>query len=62
MMLLLLQVLNRNFEETCNVSADLRCVLFMVFNPVKEELIVGGIGGVKVRSVQSFAASTSLSA
>lgn len=41
--------MNRDFEETCSVSADLRSVLFMLFNPVKDELITGGVGGTKVR-------------
>ena len=44
-----LQVLNREFEETCSVDSDLRSVLFMLFNPVKDELITGGVGGLKVR-------------
>ncbi|KAK3608331.1 hypothetical protein CHS0354_030785 [Potamilus streckersoni] len=43
-----LKVLNRDFEETFSVNADLRSVLFMLFNPVKDELITGGVGGIKV--------------
>ncbi|XP_064632315.1 uncharacterized protein LOC135490771 isoform X2 [Lineus longissimus] len=43
-----LKVLNRDFDEVCSVSANLRSVLFMVFNPVKDELITGGVGGTKV--------------
>ena len=43
-----LQVLNRDFEETCSVDSDLRSVLYMLFNPVKDELITGGVGGIKV--------------
>ncbi|KAK6176305.1 hypothetical protein SNE40_014612 [Patella caerulea] len=42
-----LKVLNRDFEETCSVSADLRSILFMLFNPLKDELITGGVGGTK---------------
>ena len=41
--------MNREFEETCSVDSDLRSVLFMLFNPVKDELITGGVGGLKVR-------------
>ena len=41
-------MLNRDFEETCRVSAGLRSVLFMLFNPVKDELITGGVDGTKV--------------
>ena len=43
------QVLNRDFLEICSVSADLRSVLFMLFNPAGDELITGGVGGTKVR-------------
>ena len=43
-----IQVLNRDFEETCSVDSDLRSVLFMLFNPVKDQLITGGVGGLKV--------------
>ncbi|KAH9503741.1 hypothetical protein Btru_066529 [Bulinus truncatus] len=43
-----LKVFNRDFVETCSVSADLRSVIFMIFNPVKEELITGGVGGTKI--------------
>ncbi|KAK7499549.1 hypothetical protein BaRGS_00009201 [Batillaria attramentaria] len=43
-----LKVLNRDFFETCSVSADLRSVLFMLFNPIRDELITGGVGGAKV--------------
>ncbi|XP_012943336.1 uncharacterized protein LOC101848406 [Aplysia californica] len=43
-----LKVYNRDFCETCSVSADLRSVLFMLFNPVRDELITGGVGGTKV--------------
>ncbi|RUS77658.1 hypothetical protein EGW08_014581 [Elysia chlorotica] len=43
-----LKVYNRDFYETCSVSADLRSVLFMLFNPVRDELITGGVGGTKV--------------
>ena len=40
------------------MSADMRSVLFMLFNPVRDELITGGVGGTKVglkciRSVSS---------
>ena len=30
------------------MSADLRSVLFILFNPVRDELITGGVGGTKV--------------
>ncbi|VDI67765.1 Hypothetical predicted protein [Mytilus galloprovincialis] len=43
-----LRVLNQYFDETCSVSGDLRSVLFMLFNPVEDELITGGVGGTKV--------------
>lgn len=43
------QVLNQHFDETCSVSGDLRSVLFMLFNPVEDELITGGVGGTKVK-------------
>lgn len=43
-------MLNRDFEETCVVSSDLRSVLFLIFNPVRDELITGGVGGTKVRA------------
>ena len=52
--LLYVKVLNRDFEETCNISSDLRCILFMAFNPIKDELIIGGIGGAKVRKIISL--------
>ena len=45
---MVLKVLNREFEETCSVSSDMRSVLFMLFNPVRDELITGGVGGTKV--------------
>ena len=31
------------------MSSDMRSVLFMLFNPVRDELITGGVGGTKVR-------------
>ncbi|XP_070192502.1 uncharacterized protein [Littorina saxatilis] len=43
-----LKVLNRDFVETCSISADLRSVLFMLFNPLRDELITGGVQGIKV--------------
>ena len=43
------QVLNRDFEETCSVNTNMRSVLFILFNPVRDELITGGVGGIKVR-------------
>lgn len=43
-----MQVLNRDFDETCSVHADMSSVLFMVFNPVRDELITGGVGGTRV--------------
>ena len=30
------------------MDSDLRSVLYMLFNPVKDELITGGVGGIKV--------------
>ena len=42
------QVLNRDFCETCSISADLRSVLFMLFNPIRDELITGGVEGTRV--------------
>lgn len=47
-MIRLLKVLNRDFIETCSVSANLRSVLFMLFNPVGDELITGGVDGTTV--------------
>ena len=44
----LLQVFNLNFHEVFSVSADMHSVLCMVFNHVKDELITGGTGGMKV--------------
>lgn len=41
-------MLNRDFIETCSVSANLRSVLFMLFNPVGDELITGGVDGTTV--------------
>ncbi|XP_071499110.1 uncharacterized protein [Diadema antillarum] len=43
-----LKVLNKDFEETCNVNSDLSSVMFLVFNPVRDELITGGVKGTKV--------------
>ena len=43
------QVLNRDFEETCSVNTDMRSVLYILFNPVRDELITGGVGGIAVR-------------
>ncbi|KAL5018591.1 hypothetical protein ScPMuIL_004313 [Solemya velum] len=43
-----LKVLNKDFDETCSINADLRSVLFMLFNPVRDELITGGVGGTKI--------------
>uniref|UniRef100_A0A2C9M199 Uncharacterized protein n=1 Tax=Biomphalaria glabrata TaxID=6526 RepID=A0A2C9M199_BIOGL len=43
-----IKVFNRDFMETCSVNADLRSVIFMIFNPVRDELITGGVGGTKV--------------
>ncbi|XP_059144785.1 uncharacterized protein LOC131931960 [Physella acuta] len=50
-----LKVFNRDFIETCSVSADLRSVLFMLFNPLRDELITGGVGGTKVWKFQQQA-------
>ncbi|XP_055882735.1 uncharacterized protein LOC106056024 isoform X2 [Biomphalaria glabrata] len=43
-----IKVFNRDFMETCSVNADLRSVIFMIFNPLRDELITGGVGGTKV--------------
>ncbi|XP_033113818.1 uncharacterized protein LOC117114300 isoform X2 [Anneissia japonica] len=43
-----LKVLNMNFEETCNVDSDLSSVMFLIFNPVRDELITGGVKGTMV--------------
>ncbi len=43
-----LKVLNGDFEETCSVSSDMTSVLFMLYNPVRDELITGGVSGAKV--------------
>ncbi|XP_048253112.1 uncharacterized protein LOC124133882 isoform X3 [Haliotis rufescens] len=51
-----LKVMNRDFVETCSVSADLSSVLFMLFNPVRDELITGGVGGTKVWHFHQVAA------
>ncbi|XP_041348822.1 uncharacterized protein LOC121368244 isoform X2 [Gigantopelta aegis] len=42
------KVMNHEFVETCSISADMSSVLFLVFNPVRDELITGGVGGIKV--------------
>ncbi|KAH3816567.1 hypothetical protein DPMN_118085, partial [Dreissena polymorpha] len=42
------KVLNRDFEETCSVNTDMRSILFILFNPVRDELITGGVGGIKI--------------
>ncbi|KAI8511694.1 hypothetical protein Bbelb_107940 [Branchiostoma belcheri] len=44
-----LKVYNKNFDETCSVeNHDLKSVLFMLWNPGRDELITGGVGGTKV--------------
>ncbi|XP_077995880.1 uncharacterized protein LOC144449242 [Glandiceps talaboti] len=43
-----LRVLNRNFDETCHVSSDLSSVMFLLFNPARDELITGGVKGTKI--------------
>ncbi|XP_022105005.1 uncharacterized protein LOC110986955 isoform X2 [Acanthaster planci] len=43
-----LKVLNKDFDETCNVASDLSSVMFLIFNPVRDELITGGVKGTKV--------------
>lgn len=48
------QVFNKNFEETCTADSDLSSVMFMVFNPVRDELITGGVKGTKVSSSHSL--------
>lgn len=40
--------MNRDFDETYTAKAGLRSVLFMIFNPVRDELITGGVGGTEV--------------
>ncbi|XP_077862230.1 uncharacterized protein LOC102809590 [Saccoglossus kowalevskii] len=47
-----LRVLNRDFDETCSVSSDLSSVMFILFNPVRDELITGGVKGTKVKSIR----------
>ena len=42
-------MLNKNFDETCQVASDLSSVMFLMFNPVRDELITGGVKGTKVR-------------
>ncbi|KAL4225908.1 hypothetical protein ACF0H5_013896 [Mactra antiquata] len=49
------KVLNRDFEETCSVNTDMRSVLYILFNPVKDELITGGVGGIKIWLFQQAA-------
>ena len=44
------QVLNREFQEICSVRSDLQSILFMIFNPVRDELITGGVAGTKIWS------------
>ena len=44
------QVLNREFQEICHVRSDLQSILFMIFNPVRDELITGGVAGTKIWS------------
>ena len=41
-------VFNLNFHEVFSVAAEMHSVLCMVFNHVKDELITGGTGGMKV--------------
>lgn len=41
-------MLNKDFEETCNIDSDLSSVMFLLFNPVRDELITGGVKGTKV--------------
>ncbi|CAH1782794.1 unnamed protein product [Owenia fusiformis] len=53
-----LKVLNRDFYEVCSVSADLRSVLFMLFNPVRDELITGGVGGTRIWAFRQVAESS----
>ncbi|KAK2182785.1 hypothetical protein NP493_336g03008 [Ridgeia piscesae] len=50
-----LMVLNRDFQQTCKVSSQLRSVVFMVFNPVTNELITGGVGGTKIWKYEQLA-------
>ena len=45
------QVFNMNFHEVFSVSAEMHSVLCIVFNQVRNELITGGTGGMKVLSV-----------
>ncbi|XP_053378335.1 uncharacterized protein LOC123529192 isoform X3 [Mercenaria mercenaria] len=49
------KVLNRDFEETCSVNTDMRSVLYILFNPVRDELITGGVGGIKIWQFQQAA-------
>ncbi|KAJ8047090.1 Transcriptional repressor tup11 [Holothuria leucospilota] len=50
-----LKVLNKNFEETCTADSDLSSVMFMVFNPVRDELITGGVKGTKIWEFKQIA-------
>ncbi|XP_052781074.1 uncharacterized protein LOC128217749 isoform X5 [Mya arenaria] len=49
------KVLNRDFEETCSVNTDMRSVLYILFNPIRDELITGGVGGIKIWQFQQVA-------
>ena len=55
MMISIFKVLNRDFEETCSVNTDMRSVLHILFNPVRDELITGGVGGIKIWQFQQVA-------
>ncbi|XP_071815858.1 uncharacterized protein [Apostichopus japonicus] len=50
-----LKVLNKNFEETCTADSDLSSVMFMVFNPIRDELITGGVNGTKIWEFKQIA-------
>ncbi|BFZ08967.1 hypothetical protein BsWGS_12006 [Bradybaena similaris] len=43
-----LKVYNKDFVEMCSVCAEMRSVMFLLFNPVRDELITGGVGGTQV--------------
>ena len=52
---LCLKVLNREFQEICHVRSDLQSILFMIFNPVRDELITEDVAGAKIWSYKQAA-------
>ncbi|CAG5133957.1 unnamed protein product, partial [Candidula unifasciata] len=43
-----LKVYNKDFVEMCSVCAEMRSVMFMLFNPIRDELVTGGVAGTQV--------------